>query len=149
MKKIVLLLAVVLMSGIAMAQGQGRGGQNGNTDPKARAEQMTERMTKDLSLTDAQKQKVLELNLAQAEQFAANRPEKPADKADRNSAEAKEAREKMRQEREAAATAYDAKLKAILTPEQYAKYTEQKSKRDKANPDGERGKKGNGKNKNK
>ena len=126
MKKIILLLAVVLMSGVAMAQGQ-RGEKRGSVDPKVRAEKMTDRMAQELSLTDAQKQKVLALNLTRVEEMEANRPEKPAEPAARKSDEAKAARQEAKQERSKVAQEYDAQLKSILTPEQYTKYTELKA----------------------
>lgn len=128
MKKVALLLVVVLMSGLAMAQ-QSRGDKQKNMDPKAKAEQRTERMAKSLSLTDAQKQKVLELNIAEAQQLEANRPEKPA-KDQQNTEAAKAERQKWQEKKQADKTAYNAKLKTILTPEQYTKYTEIQAKRD-------------------
>ena len=126
MKKIILLLAVVLMSGVAMAQGP-RGEKRGSVDPKVRAEKMTDRMAQELSLTDAQKQKVLALNLTRVEEMEANRPEKPTEPAARKSDEAKAARQEAKQERSKVAQEYDAQLKSILTPEQYTKYTELKA----------------------
>ena len=128
MKKVALLLLVVLMSGLAMAQ-QSRGDKQKNMDPKAKAEQRNERMAKSLSLTDAQKHKVWELNIAEAQQLEANRPEKPA-KDQQNTEAAKAERQKWQEKKQADKTAYNAKLKTILTPEQYTKYTEIQAKRD-------------------
>lgn len=70
MKRIVLVLvAALMMGGVAMAQRDG--GRRGDKAPdaKARAEQMTERMAKEYSLTDAQKQQLLEANTALMEKM--------------------------------------------------------------------------------
>lgn len=70
MKKITLVLVALLMvGGMVMAQDGPRGGNKKMPDPKARAERMTERMAKELNLTDAQKQQLLELNLEQVEKM--------------------------------------------------------------------------------
>ena len=133
MEKIVFLMVTLLMTaGMAMAQGQGPRGRKGEQqDPKVQAERRTERMVKALSLTDAQKQQVLELNLAEAEKRAECKPTKPATEGEKPAKPTAEEREKRRQEMETQRTAYDAKLKTILTPEQYTNYTEQKANRDK------------------
>ena len=135
MKKIALFLAVVLMCGVAMAQSPNKG-ERPVRDAKAMAEKRTEFMTKELSLTDAQKQKVLELNLAEAQQLEANRAEKQKD--------AQANREAKQQAKQTASAAYDAKLKSILTPEQYTKFTEAKAKcdGDKSKCTGDKSKKG-------
>ena len=58
MKRIVFFMVTLfLMGGVMMAQGP-RDGKK--MDPKARAEKMTERMAKELSLNDTQKQQLLE-----------------------------------------------------------------------------------------
>ena len=50
MKRIVFwMVALLLMSGVAMAQGNRQGGRQ-QMDPKTRAERMTERMVKEYSL---------------------------------------------------------------------------------------------------
>jgi Spy/CpxP family protein refolding chaperone len=121
MKKVyILLMAAALTTGVMAQNKNGRG----NFDPSTRAQQMTERMASELSLTDAQKTKVLELNKAQMES---------------RSAAMKASEEERAKKMEAARTDYDAKLKKILTTEQYKTYTTNQ-----ANRQG-RGGRGNGK----
>lgn len=131
MKKIILLMTIVLVSGVAFAQP--RNNRQPDKDPKARAEQRTERMTKDLSLTDKQKQQVLTLNLKQAEEMQSFRSEAQEMRANNKGVENKDQkqsdRQKMQEERLANKTAYNAKLKSILTQDQYTKYLEQQSQR--------------------
>lgn len=109
MKKIGLLLtALFMICGMSMAQGpQGQRGSR-NMDPKQRAQEMTERMVKDYSLTDDQKAKVQTLNLEMAQKMSENTGE------DRDARRAK-----MQTVRED----YNKKLKEVLTDEQYKKHT--------------------------
>ena len=63
MKRIVLIwMAAFLMGGMAMAQHARHSDKM--PEPKVRAERMTERMVKEYSLNDTQKQQLLEANLA-------------------------------------------------------------------------------------
>ena len=63
MKKISLfLISVMLLSGMAIAQNRPDKNRE-NLSPEVRAEKMTERMSKELSLNDEQKQQVKEINL--------------------------------------------------------------------------------------
>lgn len=101
-----LIIAILLIGGVAMAQGHRKGG-NRKVDPKERAERMTERMVKEYSLNEAQKKELLAANVALVEKD----------------------REKMRQEMKASRDAYDAQLKKILTKDQYADYTKKQAER--------------------
>lgn len=68
MKRIVfMLVAAFLMGGMAMAQHARRSDKM--PDPKVRAERMTERMVKEYSLNDTQKQQLMEANLALVERM--------------------------------------------------------------------------------
>ena len=130
-----------------MARAQGKGPKDGKgekMDPKAKAELVTEKMAKDLSLTDKQKQQVLELNITEFTGKAECKA-KPVAPAEGQAPQkpTQEEREKMRAEREACRAAYDAKLKTILTPEQYTKFTEQQNKNNKDGKKGGKDKKGN------
>ena len=72
MKRIVFwMVALLLMSGVAMAQGNRQGGRQ-QMDPKTRAERMTERMVKEYSLNEDQKQQLQDVNLAWVQKMAAN-----------------------------------------------------------------------------
>jgi Spy/CpxP family protein refolding chaperone len=112
MKKVYILLMVAALTTGAMAQS--KSGRGGNFDPSARAQQMTEHMATELSLTDAQKTKVLELNKSQMES---------------RSAAMKASDDERAQKMEAMRTEYDAKLKKILTTEQYKTYTTNQANR--------------------
>ena len=69
MKRIVFwMVALLLMSGVAMAQGNRQGGRQ-QMDPKTRAERMTERMVKEYSLNEDQKQQLQDVNLTCADVF--------------------------------------------------------------------------------
>lgn len=110
MKKASVLFISLLFVGFA-ATAQ-RGGDGNRPDPKARAEAQAKIMKVDLNLDETQYQKVLALNLAQAEKAIAKRAEM------KDEMEAK--REAMKAERQA----YQAELKNILTAEQLKKHEE-------------------------
>ena len=108
MKKIVLTVIASLTMSVAMAQNSNQQGnghrQNGPRQMNATA--MTERLAKELSLTDSQKKKVLALNKDMVEQMqkqASNNRDK-------------------RQE-------YEKKLKEILTADQQKTYEQNKKYR--------------------
>ncbi len=68
MKRLTLLMIVaLLMGGMVMAQQNRR--DDKKSDPKARAERMTERMVKEYSLNDTQKKQLFEANLALTEKM--------------------------------------------------------------------------------
>lgn len=146
MKKIILLLVTAfLMGGMTMAQQARRGDKTG--DPKVRAERMTERMVKEYSLNDAQKQQLQEANLALMEKMGdmpmrrrqgmrpgnndkdtctCATPKKEGKKhqmTDEQRAKMKAERKNRHEEMETARTAYDAQLQKIMTKDQYAAYT--------------------------
>ena len=117
MKKIgFLIVALLLTGGMAMAQGPRNGKK---MDPKERAEKMTERMAKEYSLNEAQKKDLLEANMALTEKMANRAEDKKAE------------REELRKEMQNNRDAYDAKLKKILTEEQYAAYSKKQAERQK------------------
>ena len=132
MKKIgFLIVALLLTGGMAMAQGPRNGKK---MDPKERAEKMTERMAKEYSLNEAQKKDLLEANMALTEKMANRAEDKKAE------------REELRKEMQNNRDAYDAKLKKILTEEQYAAYSKKQAERqkkmgDRGPRDGQRGNK--------
>lgn len=137
-----LMMALLLIGGVVMAQGNRRG--NREMNPRARAEKMTERMAKEYALNETQQKQLLEVNLAMMEQMG-NRSKavrsakkgkgcvtdscycreykcKPAKMS-------KEDKQKMYQEMKASREAYDAKLQKIMTQDQYAAYLRNQAER--------------------
>ncbi len=89
------------------------------------AEQMakhrTERMTEALKLDEVQKQEVYKLNLEQAQQMRQMR--------EQHREAAAEKRETDREQMQKQAADYDAKLKKLLSAEQYKQWSEQQQQR--------------------
>lgn len=143
MKRVGLLLfALIMMGGIALAQGPQRGRE---MTTKERAEWMTERMVKDFSLNDTQKKQLLEANLAWMEKMG-NRPggermRQGKDVQDKDSVTnkkqkrqddkkvTKEQRENMMQEMQTARSEYEVQLQKIMTKEQYESYLKKQEER--------------------
>lgn len=134
MKRIVLIWMVAfLMGGMAMAQHAHHSDKM--PEPKVRAERMTERMVKEYSLNDTQKQQLLEANLALVEKMGdmpmhrakAHKHHKRDGKrhqlTDEQRAQKKAEMEKKREEMKTARIAYDSQLRKIMTEEQYAAYS--------------------------
>lgn len=131
MKRIVLIwMAAFLMGGMAMAQHARYSDKM--PEPKVRAERMTERMVKEYSLNDTQKQ---QLNLALVEKMGdmpmhrakAHKHHKREGKRHQLTAEQRTQKkaemEKKREEMKTARIAYDSQLQKIMTEEQYAAYS--------------------------
>ena len=134
MKRIVFwMVALLLMSGVAMAQGNRQGGRQ-QMDPKTRAQRMTERMVKEYSLNEDQKQQLLDVNLAWVEKMAANQGRHSKD--DKAARMTKEEREKKAAEMKKSREDYDAQLKKILTKEQYDSYVKKQAEREKQMKEG-------------
>ncbi len=109
------LMAVTVLS----VNAQQRGNRE-NMTPEKMAERMTEKMTEDLKLDEAQKQEVYDLNLESANKRTEMMAKEQTDK--------KAARENMKADQEA----HEAKLKEILTNDQFVKWEEiQKEQREK------------------
>ena len=126
MKRIVLIwMAAFLMGGMAMAQHARHSDKM--PEPKVRAERMTERMVKEYSLNDTQKQQLLEANLALVEKMGdmpihrakAHKHHKRDGKrhqlTDEQRAQKKAEMEKKREEMKTARIAYDSQLQKIMT----------------------------------
>lgn len=119
------LVALLLMSGVAMAQN-GRKGER--MEPKVRAERMTERMVKDLSLNDKQKKELLEVNIKWVEKMDARKEENKSNKEDENAPKkTKGERQKMMKEMKEARESYEAQLSKIFTKEQFESYQKQQA----------------------
>lgn len=136
MKRIVFwMFALLLMSSAVMAQGNRRGGAP--MDSKTRAERMTERMVKEYSLNNEQKQKLQVANLAWVEKMNANQVARPGQQKDEKAAKmTKEERDKRMTEMKKSREEYDAQLKKILTKDQYDAYTKKQAEREKQMKEG-------------
>lgn len=119
--RMILTLAIVALMSMTMS-AQRHKGLRGDMSPEKRVEQRADRLAKDLSLTDKQRAEIKQILNDEAEQMRANRPE---GEGKRDRAHGKEMMEKMKAQREAT----DAKIAAVLTPEQQAKYEEMKANR--------------------
>ena len=120
MKKSLSLTATILMlftfkTAVFAQQGQGRG--NRDMDPKEFAERQTSRMKESLELTAGQLPKVEKLNLEYAEKMKEARDQ------------AGEDREAMRSKMMEMIKEKDAKLKEILTAEQWTKFEADRKER--------------------
>lgn len=105
------LMIIAVMAGMAVsAQAQEKAGKTS----AERAQQRTERMTKELALTPEQKAKVEAINLRYAEKGAEVRQAREAERA------------QARKEGKAMHDAHDAEMKTVLTAEQYTKWVAHK-----------------------
>lgn len=128
MKKIVLALIVALMGTIVMSAQPPR---RPDMNPEQMVEKRVERLDKALSLTAEQKAEVTRIY---SEEFKAMGKEKPAmrergEKPDEATMKARH--EKMKAERDAV----NAKIEALLTPEQAAKFAQMKQHKGKRGSD--------------
>ena len=125
MKKIVLAMTIALMGTIVMnAQPPRRHDMN----PEQMVEKQVERLDKHLGLTEVQKAEIVRIY---TEEMKAMHKDMPArmEKGEKPDQEAMKARyEQMKAQREAT----DAKIEALLTPEQAAKFAEMKNERGEA-----------------
>ena len=151
MKKFILTIVAALTMTAATAQEE----KNEQKEPRQiTPEAMTDRMAKQLELTDDQKAKVLELNKAYADMFKGPgmRPQRPmgerrarpeGDNQERQrpqmTEEQKEAMKKMFEKREE----YNTKLKDILTEAQMEKYKSMNQRHGRGPGRGPRGNRGN------
>ncbi len=153
MKKLGLVLfAFLAMSLGVMAQPDGGRRDDGRRgqrmmSPEKMVERMTERQTERLKLTDEQKASMQALNTAYMAKMRQPRPEKKDEGEVKNMT--KEERQALRQanmERMKTVRAeYEAEVKKVLTPEQYAEFEKMQKERPQGNrqrggrPDGDRG----------
>ena len=144
MKKIVLMMVALLSMTAVQAQESDKKQEQQFRGPRqVTPEQMTERMTNDLKLTDEQKTKVLALNKEYEKVIAGpgmrgprpgrgngeaqegqQRPERPQLTDEQREQLRKEMQERMKQREE-----YEQKLKEILTEDQYKQYQESRPRR--------------------
>lgn len=121
MKKFLLpLLAFAFSATAASAQtGPPQGGRPQRT-PEEMAARQTEGLTKQLGLSADQSAKVQQIMLARDQEMLAVRGQRQAGTGDRK---------QMRAQMMAGRTKYDDQLKAVLTPDQYTKYTAMQANR--------------------
>lgn len=121
MKKFLLpLLALALSATAASAQtGPGPGGRPQRT-PEEMATRQTEGLTKQLGLSADQAAKVQQIMLARDQEMLAMRGQMQAGTGDRK---------QMRDQMLAGRTKYEDQLKAVLTPDQFTKYTAMQANR--------------------
>jgi hypothetical protein len=137
MKKIVLTMVALLSMTVMQAQNNDKCECKKGAKKEMRKmtpEMMTEKMTKELSLTDAQKTKVLALNkeyqdVLKGPKMGGPRPQKPQADAETGATEQRPERPQLTdaqkaemKQMKAKRDEYNKKLKSILNDEQYKKY---------------------------
>lgn len=134
MKKIVLVLTVALLGSIVMnAQPPRRPDMN----PEQMVEKRVEHLDKALSLTEEQKAAIADIYTQEMVNMAKDKPAKKERGEMPDEATMKARREQMKASHEAT----EAKIEAVLTPEQAVKYAELKQhegKRHRGHHDGKR-----------
>lgn len=117
-----LLAALSLTFGVASAQtapaAQGPG-QRRQHSPQEMAQHQTQRLSKKLGLSADQSAKVAQIMQQRAQDMQAMHA----------TASASTDRQQMRQQMQANRTKYDEQLKAVLTPDQFGKYTAMREER--------------------
>ncbi|MCB9178843.1 MAG: hypothetical protein H6590_05420 [Flavobacteriales bacterium] len=108
MKKLMMIAVLAGMTMAAQAQDKVK------KSPEERAKARTEQLTKELGLSPEQAAKVEAINLKYADKGAEMRKEREAERA--------EARKEGKEMRDA----HDAEMKAVLTHDQYVKWTAKK-----------------------
>jgi protein CpxP len=108
------MMVMISLSTIAQKKGGER------PSPEERANKNTERMAEALTLTDAQKKQILEINLEYAKKNEAEMAERKAEM---------EARKAEMDVKKVELKEQDAKIQAVLTEEQRAQWTEIKADR--------------------
>ena len=127
MKKIVLILMVALMGSFVMnAQPPRRHDMN----PEQMVEKRVERLEKMLGLTADQK---AEITRIYTEEMKAMQNDRPV-KMDKGETPDEAAMQSLRDQMKARREASDAKIEALLTPEQAAKFAEMKNEHGKRGP---------------
>ena len=130
-----IVAGTMLLAGAFVSQAQpGRqGGQGGQRfDPAQMAQRRADMMKETLKLTDKQYEEVLAMYKEESAQMQGGQPQQGMD------------REQMQKQREERRAAQDAKLKKILTDEQYKTWTEQQNRRGQGGPGGPGGPGGRG-----
>lgn len=117
MNKWILATGMMLLVSLGTMAQERRGERPSAED---RAKRNTERMAEELSLTDAQKDQILAINMEYAKKYEAEMAKRRAE-AEAKRAEMNAMRTELKEQ--------DAKIEAVLTEEQRAKWTEIKAER--------------------
>jgi len=128
MKKLILALALVVGLTTLAQEKRGPIGAGDKLTPEQRTEKHLEKMTKDLSLNETQKNQIKELLVKGADERKAHQEERKERKANgvKPTVEEREAfKAKMEEKRDF----MNAEMKKILTPEQFVKWEEKKEDR--------------------
>lgn len=133
MKKIVLVLTIALMGIVVNAQPPRHHGHHGS--PEQMIERRVERLEKALGLTEVQKAEITKIYTTEMEAMSKNRPERTAQDGKREKPD-KEAMKARHEKMEAKQAAMDAKIEALLTPEQAAKFAKMKKQEQAKRADG-------------
>ncbi len=113
MKKWIIASGLMVMITMGTFAQQKRGGERPN--PEERAKAMTEKMAKELELTEDQQKQVLAINLEYAQKREAEMAKRKVEM---------EARRAKMEEAKAEAKEQNTKINAVLTEEQKSKWTE-------------------------
>ena len=120
MKKIVLALTVAILGTVVMSAQPPR---RQNMDPAQMVEKRVERLDKQLSLTAEQKAQITRIYTEEMETMHKDKPAMEPKQGEKPDMEAMKAQhEKMKAQHDAT----NAKIEALLTPEQAAKFAEMK-----------------------
>ena len=132
MKKIVLIMMIALTGTMIMnAQSQRHHGQRGHRGtPEQMIEKRVAKLSAALSLTDTQKAEITKIFAEEMESMKQARPEK-VDKEKRQGRLDEETKHAHAEKMKAQRQATDARIEALLTPEQAAKYAKIKDSRGK------------------
>ncbi len=116
-----LVLALTTMS-VQAQQGKGKGGDK--PTPEKMAEQRTEKMDKELNLTDEQEAKVYAINLKYAEQNNKQRENAKPERGEDCDKESRPNRQEMQKKMQEQQEAYSSEVMDVLDQEQKVKYAD-------------------------
>lgn len=125
MKKIfialLLVMSITTFAQEAQSEKKANKGKREKMSPEQRNQVLLDKMTKELSLDAKQQEQIKPIIVEQAAKIKAMRDQRMANNATELTSEERKA---LMQQRKEEKTATDAKLKAILTPEQFKKMKE-------------------------
>src|SRR5574344_1257196 len=126
MKKLFFAVAILMVSTFSFAQGFG-GGQGMNFNPEDMAKRQVDRLNEQVQLTKAQQDTLTTFFLAQSKAQQARREKMQQDGGGQQMGQGFS--EEMMKEMQAQREAQTAKIKSVLTPEQFQKYQKAEEER--------------------